>query len=163
MDKKVDGVQQDIDGLGWRFDHSYARLPESFYALVGPEPVSAPTLILVNQGLAGDLGLGLSQASADSLAQLFSGNRLPADALPLAQAYAGHQFGHFTMLGDGRAVLWGEHITPTGSRYDLQFKGSGRTPFSRRGDGRAAQHPACGPCGSACDDSASGRRAGSRP
>ena len=141
MDKKVDRVQQEIDGLGWRFDHSYARLPESFYALVGPEPVSAPTLILVNQGLAGDLGLGLSQASADSLAQLFSGNRLPADALPLAQAYAGHQFGHFTMLGDGRAVLWGEHITPTGSRYDLQFKGSGRTPFSRRGDGRAALGP----------------------
>ena len=141
MDKKGDKLQQAIDGLGWRFDHSYARLPEPFYARVGPEPVSAPMLILVNQGLASDMGLDLSQASADSLAQLFSGNRLPADAVPLAQAYAGHQFGHFTMLGDGRAVLWGEHITPSGSRCDLQFKGSGRTPFSRRGDGRAALGP----------------------
>ncbi len=141
MDQKTDRLQQEIDGLGWRFDHSYARLHESFYAHIGPEPVSAPTLILVNQGLARDLGLDLSEASADSLAQLFSGNRLPVDALPLAQAYAGHQFGHFTMLGDGRAVLWGEHITPTGSRCDLQFKGSGRTPFSRRGDGRAALGP----------------------
>lgn len=141
MDQKTDRLRQEIDGLGWRFDHSYARLPESFYARVGPEPVSAPSLILVNQDLARDLGLDLSEASADSLAQLFSGNRLPADALPLAQAYAGHQFGHFTMLGDGRAVLWGEQMTPAGSRCDIQFKGSGRTPFSRRGDGRAALGP----------------------
>jgi len=141
MDSKTDTVQAEIDGLGWRFDHSYARLPERFHARVGPEPVSAPTVMLVNRGLASDLGLDLSQASAESLAQLFSGNRLPVDAVPLAQAYAGHQFGHFAMLGDGRAVLWGEQITPAGPRCDLQFKGSGRTPFSRRGDGRAALGP----------------------
>ena len=141
MDSKTDTVQAEIDGLGWRFDHSYARLPERFHARIGPEPVSAPTVMLVNRGLANDLGLDLSQASAESLAQLFSGNRLPVDAVPLAQAYAGHQFGHFAMLGDGRAVLWGEQITPAGSRCDLQFKGSGRTPFSRRGDGRAALGP----------------------
>ncbi|MFM1881565.1 MAG: hypothetical protein RLZZ344_1799 [Pseudomonadota bacterium] len=133
--------QQEIDGLGWQFDHSYARLPEVFFARVRPEPVSTPALVICNSRLASELGLDLGRASEASLAELFAGVQLPLAAEPIAQAYAGHQFGHFTMLGDGRAVLLGEQITPTGARYDLQFKGSGRTPFSRRGDGRAALGP----------------------
>ena len=127
--------------IGWNFDHSYSRLPSMFFQRVSPVPVAAPKLVLINHDLARDLGLDFSHLDASELAQLFSGNQLPADALPIAQAYAGHQFGHFTMLGDGRAILWGEQIEPGGKRYDLQFKGSGQTPYSRRGDGRAALAP----------------------
>ncbi|MEY3668890.1 MAG: hypothetical protein RL258_285 [Pseudomonadota bacterium] len=133
--------QQEIDSLGWQFEHSYARLPEVFFARVRPEPVSSPALVICNSRLASELGLDLGRASEASLSGLFAGAQLPSAAEPIAQAYAGHQFGHFTMLGDGRAVLLGEQMTPTGVRYDLQFKGSGRTPFSRRGDGRAALGP----------------------
>ncbi|MFZ9811819.1 MAG: protein adenylyltransferase SelO [Burkholderiaceae bacterium] len=131
----------DVDTLGWRFDNSYARLPEYFYARVRPEPVAEANLVLLNHRLAEELGLRLSSLSDKALAEVFAGSLLPSIADPIAQAYAGHQFGHFTMLGDGRALLLGEQITPTGARYDLQFKGSGRTPFSRRGDGRAALGP----------------------
>lgn len=134
-------LQEDIDALGWRFDDSYARLPEYFYARVRPDPVAEASLVLVNHPLAEELGLRLFSPSDKALAEVFVGSLLPSTADPIAQAYAGHQFGHFTMLGDGRAVLLGEQITPAGARYDLQFKGSGRTPFSRRGDGRAALGP----------------------
>lgn len=126
---------------GWNFDNSYAGLPESFFSRVDPTPVRSPELVVLNEPLAASLGLnGDLLQSYDGLAVL-AGNQIPEGALPLAQAYAGHQFGHFTMLGDGRAVLIGEQITPSGERFDIQLKGSGRTPYSRRGDGRAALGP----------------------
>lgn len=129
------------NSVGWRFDNSYARLPETFYARIHPVPVQAPRVAILNYTLAESLGLNLRTLSEDEAAQLFSGNLLPHAAQPIAQAYAGHQFGNFTMLGDGRAILVGEHLTPDGGRVDIQLKGSGRTPFSRRGDGRAALAP----------------------
>jgi uncharacterized protein YdiU (UPF0061 family) len=125
---------------GWRFDNSYARLPEALHSRVGPVPVPRPGLAVLNERLAGDLGLDAG-VLRESGAEIFAGNRIPEGAEPLAQAYAGHQFGHFTNLGDGRAVLLGEQITPGGGRFDIQLKGSGRTPYSRRGDGRAALGP----------------------
>ncbi|MES2985286.1 MAG: YdiU family protein [Pseudomonadota bacterium] len=123
------------------FDNSYARLPEAFYAQLAPIPVAAPHLLLFNGELAGALGLDSKLLSGEQGTAIFAGNRLPEGASPLAQAYAGHQFGHFTMLGDGRAILLGEHLMADGRRFDIQLKGSGRTPFSRSGDGRAALAP----------------------
>lgn len=122
---------------GWRFDHSYARLPQALFQYQAPEAVHQPGLVLLNAPLAVELGLDFDPAHTAAWAALFAGNQAPEGALPIAQAYAGHQFGHFTMLGDGRAVLLGEHLNPKGERVDIQFKGSGRTPYSRRGDGRA--------------------------
>ncbi len=128
-------------GYGWNFDNSYARLPEQLYRRLAPVAVASPELLLLNHPLAQELGLDPDQlATLEGIAML-AGNRLPPGAEPLAQAYAGHQFGGFTMLGDGRAILLGEQITPTDERFDIQLKGSGRTPFSRRGDGRAALGP----------------------
>jgi uncharacterized protein YdiU (UPF0061 family) len=122
---------------GWRFDNSYVRLPEELFIPQNPEPVARPALVVLNRALAESMGL-----DADALeAEVFAGNKIPPGAEPIAQAYAGHQFGNFTMLGDGRAILLGEHLTPAGVRLDVQLKGSGRTPFSRRGDGRAALGP----------------------
>ena len=135
---KAQSVTLSVD---WNFDHSYARLPDYFYAQLAPVPVRAPQVAILNHALAATLGLDLHTLSEQDAAALFSGNVLPDTAHPIAQAYAGHQFGHFTMLGDGRAILLGEHLTPTGDRFDIQFKGSGQTPFSRRGDGRAALAP----------------------
>jgi serine/tyrosine/threonine adenylyltransferase len=129
----------DSNKAGWRFDNSYARLPEVLFAKQNPEPVARPGLALLNRGLAESMGLDADALESD--AEIFAGNALPPGAEPIAQAYAGHQFGHFTMLGDGRAVLLGEHLSPRGERWDVQLKGSGRTPFSRRGDGRAALGP----------------------
>ncbi|WP_135549960.1 protein adenylyltransferase SelO [Paenibacillus cymbidii] len=127
---------------GWNFDTSYTRLPELFYTLMAPSSVRAPSLVKLNERLASSLGLDAKAlAKSDEGAAVFAGNRVPEGASPLAQAYAGHQFGHFTMLGDGRALLLGEQITPAGDRFDIQLKGSGRTPYSRRGDGRAALGP----------------------
>lgn len=125
----------------WRFDNSYLHLPEDYYARQLPEPVPEPGLVVFNRDLAVELGLGLDGLSDQELAQLFSGNQLPEGAEPIAQAYSGHQFGYFARLGDGRAVLLGEHLTPAGRRVDIQLKGSGRTPYSRNGDGRAALGP----------------------
>ncbi len=129
------------DSVGWQFDNSYARLPESFYAQLHPVPVRAPQVAMLNHALAESLGLDIRTLSDEEAALLFAGNVLPDGAQPIAQAYAGHQYGHFTMLGDGRAILLGEHLTPTGDRFDIQLKGSGQTRFSRRGDGRAALAP----------------------
>jgi uncharacterized protein YdiU (UPF0061 family) len=121
------------------FDNSYASLPAPFHAKLPPTPVAAPRLIKFNEILAAELGL--NPAGAD-LAAIFSGNEIPKGAEPLAQAYAGHQFGGFSpQLGDGRAILLGEVIDRTGTRRDIAFKGSGKTPFSRNGDGRAALGP----------------------
>ena len=125
---------------GWRFDNSYARLPELFFSRVKPVPVARPDLAVLNDALAAELGLDAG-VLRESGAQIFAGNSLPAGSEPIAQAYAGHQFGHFTNLGDGRAVLLGEQITPSRFRFDIQLKGSGPTPYSRRGDGRAALGP----------------------
>ncbi|MCQ6561259.1 protein adenylyltransferase SelO [Paenibacillus mendelii] len=126
---------------GWNLDNSYARLPQSFYASLHPAPASAPSLIVLNDALAASLGLNIQELRSNEGVAVLAGNRIPEGAEPLAQAYAGHQFGHFTMLGDGRALLLGEQITPQGDRVDIQLKGSGRTPYSRRGDGRAALGP----------------------
>jgi uncharacterized protein YdiU (UPF0061 family) len=125
----------------WHFDNSYVALPHSFYASLEPVPVRKPGMAVFNQALAEALGLNTDVLSGDEGTAIFAGNRIPAGAEPIAQAYAGHQFGHFTMLGDGRAILLGEHITPDGQRFDIQLKGSGRTPFSRGGDGRSALGP----------------------
>ncbi len=127
--------------VGWNFDNSYARLPEAFYVRLNPVPVSKPTLVVFNAALAQVLGLNADALKVEAGAAVFSGNRIPEGAEPLAQAYAGHQFGSFTMLGDGRAILLGEQVTPQAERYDIQYKGSGRTPYSRRGDGRAGLGP----------------------
>ena len=125
---------------GWRFDNSYTRLPQSLYSRVHPLPVANPNLLILNEKLASDLGLD-ANALREAGGEIFSGNRLPEGGDPIAQAYAGHQFGHFTNLGDGRAVLLAEYLTPQGLRFDIQLKGSGPTPYSRRGDGRAALGP----------------------
>jgi uncharacterized protein YdiU (UPF0061 family) len=126
---------------GFNFDNTYALLPQRFFERTSPVPVAAPRMVVFNRALAGALGLDAQALAGADGAAVFAGNRLPAGALPIAQAYAGHQFGHFTMLGDGRAILLGEHVTPGGERFDIQLKGSGRTRFSRRGDGRAALGP----------------------
>ena len=127
--------------MNWQFDNSFARLPDSLFSRVAPTPVREPALVIVNQALANALGLHLENLDARDLAAILSGNALPEGATPIAQAYAGHQFGNFTMLGDGRAVMLGEHVAPDGRRYDIQLKGGGRTPYSRQGDGRAALGP----------------------
>jgi serine/tyrosine/threonine adenylyltransferase len=121
----------------WNFDNTYKNLPQDFYSIVDPMPVEKPELILLNSRLTDKLGLDFSETEPDALASIFAGNQLPEGAEPISQAYAGHQFGHFTMLGDGRAIVIGEHLSTDGKRYDIQFKGSGRTPYSRSGDGRA--------------------------
>jgi len=124
------------------FDNSYARLPAQFHARQPPDPVAAPRLLLFNAPLAEELGLEQGACDRDGLAEIFAGNALPEGAEPIALAYAGHQFGHFVpQLGDGRALLLGEVVDRSGSRRDIQLKGSGRTPFSRGGDGRAALGP----------------------
>jgi len=126
---------------GWRLEQSYAQLPQLFFSEVRPTPVAEPRLVIFNGALAGDLGLDGASLDTPAGAAIFAGNALPDEARPIAQAYAGHQFGHFTRLGDGRAILLGEQITPSGDRRDIQLKGSGRTPYSRGGDGRAALGP----------------------
>ena len=127
--------------IGWRFDNTYSKLPNIFKEEVRPTPVNKPEIAIINHDLAKKLNLDLSKINSNELAQIFSGNLLPDETKTIAQAYAGHQFGHFTMLGDGRAVLLGEHLVNKNDRFDIQFKGSGKTSFSRRGDGRAALGP----------------------
>jgi len=127
--------------IGWHFDNSYSRLPKIFKEDVNPVPVNSPELLILNKELAIKLDLDFSDTNNDNLSKIFSGNLLPEGSNSIAQAYAGHQFGNFTMLGDGRAVLIGEHLTKNSERFDIQFKGSGRTPFSRSGDGRAVLGP----------------------
>jgi uncharacterized protein YdiU (UPF0061 family) len=127
--------------IGWHFDNTYLKLSKTFREEIKPTPVHDPNLVILNEELAKDLNLDFSRIDNKDLAKLFSGNVLPNDTNTIAQAYAGHQFGHFTMLGDGRAVLLGEHLVNNTKRFDIQFKGSGRTSFSRSGDGRAVLGP----------------------
>jgi len=123
--------------IGWKLDKSYQELPDSLYTKTNPEKVVTPELQIFNHALASELGLNFNNTSTDILSSVFSGNELPEGSQPIALAYAGHQFGYFTMLGDGRAILLGEQLNPDNRRFDIQLKGSGRTPFSRNGDGRA--------------------------
>ena len=127
--------------IGWHFDNTYSKLPNNFREEIKPTPVKNPELVILNKELATDLNLDFSKTNKKDLAKLFAGNLLPEETNTIAQAYAGHQFGHFTMLGDGRAVLLGEHLVNNNKRFDIQFKGSGRTSFSRGGDGRAVLGP----------------------
>jgi uncharacterized protein YdiU (UPF0061 family) len=125
-----------------QFSNSYARLPERFFAHQNPDPVAQPELIKLNAGLAEKLDLDIAVLSSDEMANVFAGNLVPSGAEPISLAYAGHQFGGWSpQLGDGRAVLLGEVVDRDGVRRDIQLKGSGRTPFSRGGDGRAALGP----------------------
>lgn len=124
------------------FDNSYARLPDRFFARLAPTPVKAPRLLRLNVALARELGLDADFLASPEGVAILAGNRIAEGSEPLAQAYAGHQFGGLSpQLGDGRAILLGEIVGPDGRRRDIQLKGSGPTPFSRRGDGRAALGP----------------------
>ena len=124
------------------FSNSYARLSEHFFARLSPTQVAKPCLIKFNQSLAAELDVDTRGLGPDELAAVFAGNVIPPGAEPIAMAYAGHQFGNFVpQLGDGRAILLGEVLDRNGKRRDLQLKGAGRTPFSRRGDGRASLGP----------------------
>ena len=128
-------------GFGWRWDNSYARLPEGFHSRVDPTAVSTPGWGLFNRPLAESLGIQAESLDRHDHAHYFTGNRLFEGSEPIAQAYAGHQFGNLARLGDGRAILLGEHLDPSGRRWDVQLKGPGLTPYSRGGDGRAALGP----------------------
>ncbi|MFE3573205.1 YdiU family protein [Lysinibacillus sp. NPDC059133] len=127
--------------IGWNFDNSYTRLPSIFYSSINLNPVRSPKLIMLNESVANSLGLNSNALKSEEAVAIFTGNNNPTGGSPIAQAYAGHQFGHFNMLGDGRALLLGEQLTPAHERFDIALKGSGRTPYSRGGDGRAALGP----------------------
>jgi uncharacterized protein YdiU (UPF0061 family) len=128
--------------MGFPFDNSYARLPEPFFARLRPTPVAAPRLVKLNVSLAQQLGLDPAELATPAGVEVLAGNRVPEGSEPLAMAYAGHQFGTLVpQLGDGRAILLGEVVGRDGIRRDIQLKGAGPTPFSRRGDGRAALGP----------------------
>ena len=133
--------KKNIIEAGWNIDNSYTHLPESFFTRLNPTPVRKPKLVILNNPLATSLGLDIQALQSNYNLEFFTGNKVIKNSVPIAQAYAGHQFGHFTMLGDGRALLLGEQITPEGERFDIQLKGSGRTPYSRGGDGRAGLGP----------------------
>jgi uncharacterized protein YdiU (UPF0061 family) len=126
---------------GWNFDNSYAQLPAGLFSPAQPAHFGGPRVSLLNHALADELGLSFRDLPDASAAALFAGQTLPDGAQPIAQAYAGHQYGGFTMLGDGRAILLGEQVTPSGQRFDIQLKGAGRTQFSRGGDGFAGLGP----------------------
>ena len=131
-----------MNAVSFPFDNSYARLPAHFYARLDPTPVDAARLLRVNRELAESLGIDPDWLAGPEGVEVLAGNRVPDGATPIALAYAGHQFGHFVpQLGDGRAILLGEVVGRDGVRRDIQLKGSGPTPFSRQGDGRAAIGP----------------------
>ena len=130
-----------IKKIGWKFDNTYLNLSQSMFSKINPTPVKTPKLVLFNHNLSKEIDLDFSQINNNEIASIFSGNQLPDGSQTIAQAYAGHQFGHFTILGDGRALMIGEHIDKNKNRYDIQFKGSGKTPYSRNADGRAALGP----------------------
>ncbi len=128
--------------MDFTFDNSFHDNMEGFYAPADPAKPLAPKLLAINHTLAARLGFYVSESDEAELARIFSGEQLPDGANPLAFAYAGHQFGHFSpQLGDGRALLLGEIIAPDGARFDIQLKGSGPTAFSRNGDGKATIGP----------------------
>lgn len=126
---------------GWQFEHSYLDLPSPFFSPMQLQPSANPTLVMLNHALAASLGLNGYENDQAAWAMMLSGSQMLPGAKPAALAYAGHQFAHFTMLGDGRALWLGEHITPQNQRVDIQLKGAGPTPYARRGDGRATLGP----------------------
>ena len=130
-----------MENFGLNFDTTYTMLPKKFFSKQKPDIITSPEIVIINNNLGQSMGLDFSKLNAAEQGDFFSGNRLPEGSSSFSQAYAGHQFGHFTMLGDGRAHICGEHIAPNGKRLDIQFKGSGRTPYSRGGDGKAALGP----------------------
>ncbi|MHA7965097.1 protein adenylyltransferase SelO [Paenibacillus sp. CAU 1782] len=134
----ADKIQQDS---GWDWDNTYGKLPSFLYTRMEPAAVQNPAIAILNAPLAASMGLDAAKLGDEDGIAVLAGNVVPEGADPLAQAYAGHQFGYFNRLGDGRALLLGEHVTPDGRRLDIQLKGSGRTPYSRSGDGRAALGP----------------------
>ena len=135
MDKK------NIKDGGWNFDNTYLDLPKVFYSKININPVSNPQLVILNKELGKSLGLNNEFLESKEGVKILSGSETLEEGAYIAQAYGGHQFGYFSMLGDGRALLIGEQITPSNKRYDIQLKGSGRTPYSRGGDGRAVLGP----------------------
>ena len=130
-----------LSDSGWNLQSSYTQISDKLFSELKPDAVTNPSTVIVNNELAEKLGLNLEGISEEDLSNLFSGNSLPHGSKPFAQAYAGHQFGQFTILGDGRAHIVGEQVTPDGEIFDIQYKGSGRTPYSRGGDGKAALGP----------------------
>ncbi len=130
-----------LSDSGWNLQSSYTQISDKLFSELKPDVVTNPSTVIVNNELAEKLGLNLKGISEEDLSNLFSGNLLPHGSKPFAQAYAGHQFGQFTILGDGRAHIVGEQVTPDGEIFDIQYKGSGRTPYSRGGDGKAALGP----------------------
>ncbi|MDO5010026.1 MAG: YdiU family protein [Intestinibacter bartlettii] len=126
---------------GFNFDNSYIKLPKEFYSYINLHPIKSPKLVILNDELSKSLGLNTEFLKSEEGIYIMSGNIKTPNGVYIAQAYAGHQFGSFTMLGDGRALLIGEQITPFGNRFDIQLKGSGVTPYSRNGDGRAVLGP----------------------
>ena len=130
-----------LSDTGWNLQSNYTQISDKLFSELKPDEVTNPRTVIVNNELAKMLGLNLKGISEKDLSNLFSGNQLPNGAKPFAQAYAGHQFGQFTILGDGRAHIVGEQVTPEGEIFDIQYKGSGRTPYSRGGDGKAAWGP----------------------
>ena len=123
--------------IQWKLENSYGTLPSLFFTTAQPEHVPNPELVIFNQELAKELGIDENIATTKHGVDILGGNKIPIGANPLAMAYGGHQFGYFTKLGDGRAILLGEHVTQNGQRIDIQLKGSGQTPYSRGGDGKA--------------------------
>ena len=124
-----------------KLENTYANLPKKMFSIQNPNDISSPKLIIFNDSLADVLGLDADFLKGKDGIDILSGNKVLEGTTPISQSYAGHQFGYFTMLGDGRAVLLGEYISKDGQRFDIQLKGSGRTPYSRGGDGKAALGP----------------------
>ena len=127
--------------INWNFDNSFQNLPKNMLSMQLPCKVTSPEIVIINYKLSDELNINLSNMDKNFLASAFSGNIIPENTETCAMAYAGHQFGHFNVLGDGRALLLGEHINDKKQRFDIQFKGSGKTEFSRNGDGKAALGP----------------------
>lgn len=130
-----------IQNKDFKLENTYVDLPEKMFSIQNPSDVSSPKLVVFNDSLADNLGLDEKFFKSNDGVDMLSGNKVLEGTTPISQSYAGHQFGHFTMLGDGRAVLLGEHISKDGQRFDIQLKGSGRTAYSRGGDGKAALGP----------------------
>lgn len=140
--ESLNASESHLPSVHFDFENTYARLPENFYARLAPTPVAAPQLVKVNVELARSLGIDPNALMSSEGVEILAGNRVAGESEPIALAYAGHQFGYFVpQLGDGRAILLGEVKDRGGLRYDIQLKGSGPTPFSRRGDGRAILGP----------------------
>lgn len=133
-------IKEEIE-TSLHLENTYSRLPERLFSKQNPSSVPSPKIVAFNESLVEDLGFNTEELKSEIGVEIFSGNKIPKGSVPIAQAYAGHQFGYFTMLGDGRAILLGEYVAPGGERFDIQLKGSGRTPYSRGGDGKATLGP----------------------